>query len=109
VPRRVGEDREERQAKASNGVDQRKSYITSSSSVLRSVHRCRRCECGTHWEPLAEALAGELPDDLRAALETRRGVNARLLDGFETGAQPVPARCWVAAAAVEVRAMDNAG
>jgi hypothetical protein len=63
---------------------------------LIGIHHCPVCGCGTHWLALEEALAGDLSDDLRSALENRMGVNARLLDGFD------PDR-------VEVRKHDNAG
>jgi len=59
------------------------------------IHHCPVCGCGTHWTALAEALAGDLPDALRSALENRMGVNARMLDGFDP-------------AAVEIRLTDNA-
>ena len=62
---------------------------------LIGIHHCPVCGCGTHWTALAEALAGDLPDALRSALENRMGVNARMLDGFDP-------------AAVEIRLTDNA-
>ena len=64
---------------------------------LLRLHHCPTCGCTTHWDARPEALADEtLEPGLRVALESRMGVNARLLDGFDE-------------AAVEVRLMDNAG
>ena len=63
---------------------------------LIGIHHCPVCGCGTHWSALAEALAGDLDEDLRHSLENRMGVNARLLDGFD------PAQ-------VEIRYRHNAG
>ena len=63
---------------------------------LIGIHHCPVCGCGTHWSALAEALAGDLDEDLRHSLENRMGVNARLLDGFD------PAQ-------VEIRYVHNAG
>lgn len=64
---------------------------------LLRLHHCPVCGCTTHWDALPEALArGDLEDEVREALESKMGVNARLLDGFDE-------------AAVEVRVMDNAG
>ena len=62
---------------------------------LLAIHHCPVCGCGTHWRALDEALAGQLPDDLRRSLERRMGINARMLDGFDP-------------AAVEIRLVDNA-
>ena len=63
---------------------------------LIAIHHCPVCGCGTHWSAIPEALAGDLPEDLRSALESRMGVNARLLDGFDPSA-------------VEIRLADNSG
>ena len=63
---------------------------------LLRIHHCPTCGCTTHWDALPEALArDDLEPELREALETKMGVNARLLDGFDE-------------AAVEVRLLDNA-
>lgn len=58
------------------------------------IHHCPTCGCGTHWWGLEEALAGDLPPEVRSLLADRMGVNARMLDGFD------PEQ-------VEVRLMDN--
>jgi hypothetical protein len=63
---------------------------------LIAIHHCPVCGCGTHWSALDRALAGDLPSELRLALESRMGINARLLDGFD-------------AARVVIRHMDNSG
>lgn len=47
------------------------------------IHHCPVCGCGTHWQSLGEDFG-------------KMGVNARLLDGFDSKA-------------VEVRYFDNAG
>ncbi len=41
------------------------------------IHHCPVCACLTHWQTLGEDFG-------------RMGVNARLLDGFDTGADPLP-------------------
>ena len=60
------------------------------------IRHCPVCACITHWLSLGEDFG-------------RMGVNARMLDGFDTGAAPLPAGCSIAGQAVEVRLMDNAG
>ena len=69
------------------------------------LHHCTACGCHTHWSANPEALAGELPEEVRAALAERLGVNARLLDGFEVR-EGVP---FLGGAELEVRFFDNAG
>ena len=63
--------------------------------VIR-IHHCPICGSGTHWSPLMEALErDDLPDDIRAVLGAKMGVNARLLDGFDP-------------ATADIRDFDNA-
>jgi hypothetical protein len=58
-------------------------------------HHCPTCGCPTHWSARPDALArDDLPDEVRAALTDRMGINARLLDGFD------PERA-------EIRKLDN--
>ena len=69
------------------------------------LHHCRNCACHSHWSANPEALAGDLPEEVRRALGERMGVNARLLDGFAVGpggAVSIDGR------ALEVRDFDNA-
>lgn len=78
-------------------------YLTGDRFIR--LRHCPVCGCHTHWDANPEALAGELPEGVREALETRMGVNARLLDGFAvTKDGPT-----FDGAALEVRFMDNAG
>lgn len=78
-------------------------YLTGDRFIR--FHHCPTCACHTHWSASPEALAGPLPDEVRDALATRMGVNARLLDGFavEEGQVTFDGR------ELEVRFMDNAG
>jgi hypothetical protein len=92
-------------------------YLTGDRFIR--LHHCPTCACHTHWDANAEALAGDLPDGVRAALTTRMGVNARLLDGFELreGASngqhhPPDGAAWryfLSGVELEVRLFDNAG
>ena len=77
-------------------------YITGDRCIR--FHHCPKCACHTHWTANPEALAGDLPDEVRAALAERMGINARLLDGFEVR-EGVP---FVDGRQVEVRFFDNA-
>jgi hypothetical protein len=82
-------------------------YVTGDRFIR--LHHCPTCACHTHWSANPQALAGDLPEDVRAALAERMGVSARLLDGFEMreGANgPVP---FFGGAELEVRFFDNAG
>ena len=82
-------------------------YLTGDRFIR--FHNCATCACHTHWTANPEALAGDLPQAIRAALAERMGVNIRLLDGFEMreGEQvPVP---FLGGEAIEVRFFDNAG
>jgi len=82
-------------------------YLTGDRFIR--FHNCATCACHTHWTANPEALAGDLPQAIRAALAERMGVNIRLLDGFEmrAGEQvPVP---FLGGEAIEVRFFDNAG
>ena len=56
-------------------------YITGDRFIR--FHFCPNCACHTHWSANPQALAGDLPEEVRAALAERTGINARLLDGFE--------------------------
>ena len=78
-------------------------YLTGDRFIL--FHHCPACACHTHWSANPEALAGDLPEEVGAALAERMGVNARLLDGFEVreGAWLIDGR------ELEVRYFDNAG
>ena len=68
-------------------------------------HFCEACSCHTHWTANPEALAGDLPQEVRTILTERMGINVRMLDGFAV------TRDWPTfdGAALEVRFMDNAG
>lgn len=82
-------------------------YLTGDRFIR--FHHCPACACHTHWSANPEALAGDLPQEVRDLLATRMGINARLLDGFEVreGAHgPVP---FFGGAQLEVRFFDNAG
>jgi hypothetical protein len=81
-------------------------YITGDRFIR--FHHCLVCACHTHWSANSEALTGELPDDVRAVLAERMGINARLLDGFEVREGPHgPVPC-LGGVALEVRFFDNA-
>ena len=91
-------------------------YLTGDRFIR--FHFCPACACHTHWSANPQALAGELPENVRAALAERMGVNARLLDGFEIvarnlpGGQPSTAMEGVPhldGAELELRFFDNAG
>lgn len=82
-------------------------YVTG-DRFLR-FHHCPACACHTHWSANPEALAGDLPEEVRAALATRMGVNARLLDGFELREGPHGPAPYLGGAELEVRFYDNAG
>lgn len=70
------------------------------------IHHCPACPCLTHWSANPEALArSDLPEGVRAVLDERMGVNARLLDGFEMR-EGVP---FFGGREVELRFFDNAG
>jgi hypothetical protein len=77
-------------------------YLTGDRYIR--IHHCRACPCLTHWTANPDALAGELPEEVRAALAERMGVNARLLDGYEVR----EGRSLFEGREVEVRFMDNA-
>jgi hypothetical protein len=77
-------------------------YVTGDGLIR--FHHCRNCACHTHWSANPDALAGELPDDLRALLAERMGINARLLDGFEMS----EGKFLVDGAELELRYFDNA-
>lgn len=77
-------------------------YLTG-DRYLR-IHHCKTCPCLTHWTANPDALAGELPDDVRAVLTKRMGVNARLLDGFEMR----EGVAFLGGVELEVRFFDNA-
>ena len=77
-------------------------YITGDRFIR--FHHCTECACHTHWSANPEALAGELPEEVRSALDDRMGVNARLLDGFELRG----GRCLMDGRELEVRFFDNA-
>ena len=77
-------------------------YLTGDRFIR--FHFCAACAGHTHWSANPEALAGELPEEVRAALAERMGVNARLLDGFVvTAAGPA-----FDGRPLEVRFRDNA-
>lgn len=78
-------------------------YVTGDRLIL--FHHCPACACHTHWSANGQALAGDLPDELRELLATRMGVNARLLDGFAV----TPAGPAFDGRPLEVRFHDNAG
>ena len=69
--------------------------VYSHGDRLIGFHHCPTCGCGTHWAPLEGSAERELPPEVRALLDNRRGINARLLDGFD------PRR-------IEIRHVDNA-
>jgi hypothetical protein len=81
-------------------------YLTGDRFIR--LHFCPVCGCHTHWSANPQALAGELPEEVRAALAERMGVNARLLDGFEVRAGAQGAVPFFAGVELEVRFMDNA-
>ena len=68
------------------------------------LHACPTCHCHTHWDPNPEALSGDLPQEVRDIFAQRRGVNARLLDGYSErdGVPMFDGR------PLEVRPFDNA-
>ena len=53
-------------------------------------------------------MTGDLPEDVRAILAERMGINARLLDGFEMREAPHGPLPYFDGAALEVRFFDNA-
>lgn len=67
-------------------------------------HHCPTCACHTHWSANPEALAGDLPGDVRAVLAERMGINARLLDGYAER----DGRSSIEGRELELRFMDNA-
>ena len=77
-------------------------YLTGDRFIL--FHHCPACACHTHWSANPEALAGDLPQEVRDLLATRMGINARLLDGFAMR-EGVP---FVDGRELEVRFFDNA-
>jgi hypothetical protein len=77
-------------------------YITGDRFIR--FHSCPACHCHTHWSPNPEALAGDLPEDVRAILDERMGINARLLDGFELR----DGRYLIDGRELEIRFFDNA-
>ena len=82
-------------------------YLTGDRFIR--LHHCPNCACHTHWDANAQALADDLPEDVRAALTTRMGVNARLLDGFELREGVDGTMPFFGGVEVEVRFFDNAG
>ena len=77
-------------------------YLTGDKWI--AIHHCPACACLTHWQPVADLADRGLSAEDLASLTNRRGVNARLLDGFAVTAEgpafegmPLP-----------VRFMDNA-
>jgi hypothetical protein len=82
-------------------------YLTGDRFIR--LHHCPTCACHTHWDANPEALAGDLPEEVRAALATRMGVNARLLDGFEVREGERGAVPYFDGVELEVRFFDNAG
>lgn len=77
-------------------------YLTGDRFIR--IHHCRTCPCLTHWTANPEALAGELPEGVRAVLDERMGVNARLLDGFAVS----DGRPLFDGREIELRYFDNA-
>ena len=77
-------------------------YLTGDRFIR--LHHCPTCGCHTHWDANLEALAGDLPGDVRTVLAERMGVNARLLDGFELS----DGRPLFDSRELEVRYFDNA-
>ena len=55
-------------------------YLTGDKWI--EIRHCPTCACLTHWEPAADIEDRGLSADDFASLTNRRGVNARLLDGF---------------------------
>ena len=82
-------------------------YVTGDRFIR--FHHCPVCACKTHWSANPEALAGDLPEEVRAALAERMGINARLLDGFELREGPHGPVPFLGGAELEVRFYDNAG
>ena len=77
-------------------------YLTGDRFIR--FHHCPTCACHTHWTANPEALAGDLPQEVRDLLTTRMGINARMLDGFAmTKDGPT-----FEGRALEVRFFDNA-
>jgi hypothetical protein len=63
-------------------------YLTGDKWI--AIHHCPICACLTHWEPVPDIADRGLSAEDLASLTNRRGVNARLLDGFvDRRAQPV--------------------
>ena len=78
-------------------------YLTGDRFIR--FHFCASCACHTHWSANPQALAGDLPAEVRAALAERMGINVRLLNGFEvTKDGPT-----FDGEPLEVRFFDNAG
>ena len=82
-------------------------YVTGDRFIR--FHHCPVCACHTHWSANPEALAGDLPEDVRAVLAERMGVNARLLDGFELREGPHGPAPFLGGTELKVRFYDNAG
>jgi hypothetical protein len=80
-----------------------RTYLTGDRFIR--IHHCPTCPCLTHWTANPEALAGELPEGVRAVLSERMGVNARLLDAFAVREGKV----LFDGREIEVRLFDNAG
>ena len=55
-------------------------YLTGDRWI--AIHHCPTCACLTHWEPAAGIAERGLDPEELTFLMDRRGVNARLLDGF---------------------------
>ena len=82
-------------------------YLTGDRFIR--FHHCSVCGCKTHWSANPEALAGELPDEVRKVLGERMGVQVRLLDGFAVvEGEEGPAFAFDGVP-LEVRFFDNAG
>jgi len=77
-------------------------YLTGDRFIR--FHHCAACGCHTHWSANPEALAGDLPEEVRAALGERMGVNARLLDGFSVAGRVAT----FDGVPIELRYFDNA-
>jgi len=77
-------------------------YITGDRFIR--FHHCPTCACKTHWSANDEALAGDLPEEVRAALAERMGVNVRLLDSFAVD----EGRALLDGRELEIRYFDNA-
>jgi hypothetical protein len=82
-------------------------YLTGDRFIR--LHHCPICACHTHWDGNPEALAGDLPEDVRAALTTRMGINARLFDGLRMREGANGAVPFFGGVNLEVRFYDNAG